>query len=933
MFKKLIYLVSFILVLGLVQTSIAQDADSNLAGWWKFDGDADDSSGNGRHGTLLGNAQFEPGVFGQAVALDGGVDIVGYKGIVADQTDPNNHVQPAFSIALWVKTNGNAHLMGWGTNSATQHVRLRIGSGRLRVQQGNANRQGDTVMIDGEWHHVAMTAIENATISHPEVILYLDGQDDTRPGTSGNGFDIDVAIGRNFTGGGALLGSMDEVRLYDKVLTPEEVQLLATRYKAYNPDPNDGDVVNETWGSLGWTPGDTAVSHDVYFGDNFDNVNDGTGGTSVGNKAMTMLIVGLGMPGDPLPTGFTPGTTYYWRIDEVEADGTTVHKGDVWSFYVPPHTAYDPDPPDGATFARTDLLLSWLPGLKVMSHDLYFGTNLADVTDGTVPTASGTDPNYATGPLANDTAYYWRVDENDGVATYKGDVSSFTTMPAVPVTTEPGLIALWTFDEGAGSITAVDWSGHENNGILRKGPQWVADGHDGGALLLDGRDDYLAIENMHYDSNGLTDLHYDSNDLTEVSVCTWLRTSRASDQFIVSFDRNEYYRLEINGSGAGDGQVGWDVMTDTGQVDYGSIRRVDDGGWHHVAGVFDNGTLTIYIDGRPEPSASGGATYGTGTTRYGFIGANSEASGFDSPTPAGPPIAGELDDLCIYDRALSEAEIVDMAAGLSAQAPLPYDGSTLTDATPTLSWLSGTNTAAENGHELYFSADVNAVTDRTADKVVLSEPNYAITTSLGAGTYYWAVDQVEADGVTIHAGPVWSFTVVSVITVGPIESLDAIANPVIPDMLLAPLAINGIDVSGLVQGTTTADFEKYADHPAADADNLGLTTYASLDEATLVKTVFDVPVTTIFILELGADDSGFLQPIDANDIPIGAPLAFTAADFHFEGTDTLKIAGQPAGGMAIVADVPINGIEITPPIDGPLGIDPAIIAAIPVPAE
>jgi len=66
-------------------------------------------------------------------------------------------------------------------------------------------------------------------------------------------------------------------------------------------------------------------------------------------------------------------------------------------------------------------------------------------------------------------------------------------------------------------------------------------------------------------------------------------------------------------------------MTSSGQVDYGSVTRVDDGRWHHVTGVFDNGTLTIYIDGVAEPSASGGSTFGSGNTRYGFIGANSEA--------------------------------------------------------------------------------------------------------------------------------------------------------------------------------------------------------------------------------------------------------------------------------------------------------------------
>ncbi|MCH8121327.1 MAG: hypothetical protein IIC00_16575, partial [Planctomycetes bacterium] len=61
MSKKLIYLTSFVLVLGLALTSIVEAADPSLVGWWKFDDGsgtiAKDSSGNGNDGTLNGNPQ------------------------------------------------------------------------------------------------------------------------------------------------------------------------------------------------------------------------------------------------------------------------------------------------------------------------------------------------------------------------------------------------------------------------------------------------------------------------------------------------------------------------------------------------------------------------------------------------------------------------------------------------------------------------------------------------------------------------------------------------------------------------------------------------------------------------------------------------------------------------------------------------------------
>ncbi|MHC4727073.1 MAG: hypothetical protein ACYS17_07540 [Planctomycetota bacterium] len=84
---------------------------------------------------------------------------------------------------------------------------------------------------------------------------------------------------------------------------------------AWAPNPPVGDLLTETWTNLSWRAGDWAVSHDVYLGDNFDNVNDGTGDTFIGNQADTTLLAGF--PGFPIPEGLMPGTTYYWRIDEV----------------------------------------------------------------------------------------------------------------------------------------------------------------------------------------------------------------------------------------------------------------------------------------------------------------------------------------------------------------------------------------------------------------------------------------------------------------------------------------------------------------------------------------------------------------------------------------------------------------------------------------
>ncbi len=198
---------------------------------------------------------------------------------------------------------------------------------------------------------------------------------------------------------------------------------------ARNPEPADGALLADTWVTLGWLPGGFAVSHDVYLSDNFDDVNNGAEGTFQGNQAETFFVVGF--PGFPYPDGLVPGTTYYWRIDEVnDTEPNSPWKGDVWSFSVPPKTAYYPDPVDGVELVAPDVELSWTAGFGAKLHTVYFGDNFDDVNNAAGGLPQG-ETTYTPGTLKLAKTYYWRVDEFDAVETYKGDVWSFTTEGAV----------------------------------------------------------------------------------------------------------------------------------------------------------------------------------------------------------------------------------------------------------------------------------------------------------------------------------------------------------------------------------------------------------------------------------------------------------------------------------------------------------------------
>ncbi|MHC4463655.1 MAG: LamG-like jellyroll fold domain-containing protein, partial [Planctomycetota bacterium] len=542
---------------------------------------------------------------------------------------------------------------------------------------------------------------------------------------------------------------------------------------ASNPNPADGSTIDgylfqdNIYVVLTFDAGDDAQQHEVFFSE-FENLVTARDpcvslGAAPDPLKPTEYYAGIPLPEwTPYNDSLVRGTTYYWCADEADSNGV-IWQGPVWSFYVALEEASNPNPADYMINVSYTPTLSWGAGVTEgysapHEHEIYFGTDYNDVNNATdtSPLYRGSnawtdldwEPNSDGGLPALDpnTDYYWRIDEAHGsfiVEVLKGPVWTFRTIPEFPID-DPNFLAWWRLDEEKGD-TALDHSGHGNHGTLNGDPERVG-GMIGNALELDGTGDYIAIQN----------LYYAGPNYPEVTVCGWIRTSNSGDQVIASFDRNEYWRLEINGNGAGPGQVGWDVLTATGQVDYGSNTRVDDGQWHHVAGVFDNGTLIIYIDGSPEPSASGGSTFGTATTRYGFLGVGSEASVFDGSKGPTNYFNGDMDDFRIYADALTASEIVRAASPPEAWSPNPYDGALIDPADYVqfeVTWKSGADAAQ---HEVYWGTSPASLA-LVATKP-RSEPNYAPDGGIEFGeTYYWQI--VETNNPS-WPGPIWSFSTV-----------------------------------------------------------------------------------------------------------------------------------------------------------------------------
>ena len=228
----------------------------------------------------------------------------------------------------------------------------------------------------------------------------------------------------------------------------------APKVKASAPEPADGALLSDTWASLAWRAGAKAASHDVYIGDSFDDVDSGAEGAFVGNQAETSLIVGF--PGFPYPDGLVPGATYYWRIDAVnDADPNSPWKGDVWSFSIPPKTAYAPEPAAGTDSVDLNAELSWTAGFGSRLHTVYFGDDFDTVSSATAGPPQAV-ASFKPDSLEEEKIYYWRVDEFDGSETHKGKVWSFAT---------PGAVADPQPANGAVDvqiITSLSWTAADN---------------------------------------------------------------------------------------------------------------------------------------------------------------------------------------------------------------------------------------------------------------------------------------------------------------------------------------------------------------------------------------------------------------------------------------------------------------------------------------
>jgi len=309
-----------------------EEQTGELVSWWNFDdGTADDSSGNGHHGTL--------------VQSGGGTSVnIVYDGDrgnnVLELNNPAGHtinsvvdcggagswadIRTRITIALWVKVDtfhiGNQYLL---TKGATYQLTR---SGTTNAMRSYMDGLSDTALSssatvnDGSWHHVAVTYDSDSS----ERTIYIDGEDSGSDTPSGllnvhtESFVIGGRLNNSYDHRG-WDGRIDDDRLYDYTLTPDDVDLIYQGSEPCEPQPliictekPDGDwnddckvnfldfqILAADW--LEWPVYDEGISANEFYSDNISpsyEAIDATWTHNIGGGDNRVLVVALAAEDD-----------------------------------------------------------------------------------------------------------------------------------------------------------------------------------------------------------------------------------------------------------------------------------------------------------------------------------------------------------------------------------------------------------------------------------------------------------------------------------------------------------------------------------------------------------------------------------------------------------------------------------------------------------
>ena len=647
---------------GYIEVNTMGTGEANLEVYYPFDDSTADFSGSGRHGAVSGSTVYENGIFGKAFTFNGGNSLTtsGYTGVLGSNQR---------TVAAWLKITSNGSIASWGGSGTANRFTFRVDGGKLRVEIAGSFIIGTTNVVDGQWHHVAITFANSTTPTLENITFYVDGQVDA-VSSIGSLINVDTTEGSDvslgvFPFGGQLQGAMDEFRLYSIALDASRIKELAdpsiaglvSRYEFSGNLVDDGsNVINavSNYGTVTYTNDHLGVPSNAY---------EAPGQTGqyltipgykgiIGNEARTVAAwirtTEAGSRKTILAWGTnTAGQMFNLMVADnnvrieggasslLSVDGTI--EDNKWH-----HIAYTFDPTDGNTLSAGKIYIDGELQTNVS------GFNHTATVLNTVPLED-----VRIGDAQYNANYY-----------FQGGLDDIRIYDRAITEQEINTIISTTF------IDLVFNYGFDNN--LQDSGQFNIDAVSNYGTVTY-TNDHLGVPSNAYEAPGQTGQYLTIPGYKGIignearTVAAWIRTTEAgSRKTILAWGTNtagQMFNLMVADN---------NVRIEGGASSLLSVDgTIEDNKWHHIAYTFDptdGNTLSagkIYIDGELQTNVSG---FNHTATVLNTVPLEDVRIG-DAQYNANYYFQGEMENVALFNKALSASEIVELAGEFPEPEP------------------------------------------------------------------------------------------------------------------------------------------------------------------------------------------------------------------------------------------------------------------------
>ena len=610
-YKIIMALIVFICLSTLGYASLQND----LIHYWNFEQSNTITDNVGTISADPINLTFTNGKVGKAFY---------YNGISQAPLSSSIYLQSgtSYSFNLWVKLNDSREHDFMGSFNDTNNLLVADNVGSTVRYEGNANGATSTAYTwDAEWTMLTFTSNGNGSIH-----FYVDGVDKDSATPNSDMFKLN-SLGAGTTGtANWLIGWLDEVGVWNKTLTTDEIAQLYNSGDGYplldtfqisknqvsrwylNETNADGNVtetgfIEDSWGSNNGT----YVNRTFYHGSRTNGLLSAYNCSSMQCLAFDgdynySSIKNYAILNNYFNTTERSISFTIYPYSDGEGDaGRIITKNTGW---------YIQTTDENATHLKLEFLMSFSSGNGIwktqsrvitknsnnhviISYDsrsylndpsIYINGTLVALTEISTPSGSAKDDSTGTYIIGNDgiltAGYFGTIDElSFWNRSFSSEINSYFSNTAVP-------------EYNYQLISYYDMNSDHNNKSYDNSHLSTFYINSQKSIMLDGINDYITFNDFN-ETNG-----------NFLSVFGWIRTKKQYHQTIIdhsdSDTNNKSWLMKV---GNDDGSplrvfLSSDGTSDVDKIkDYYSTQEIGDGDWHHVGFVWKNGSLNLFIDG------------------------------------------------------------------------------------------------------------------------------------------------------------------------------------------------------------------------------------------------------------------------------------------------------------------------------------------------